>query len=319
MTTETPPAPAPQGTPNPDPNPTPNPAPNPDPNPAPPPGAPNPDTAPNPNPNPPPTTFSEKWREDFAGDDTKMLARMQRYATPKDALTALVAAQNKIADGSFKKGLSDKATPEEITEYRKQNGIPEKAEDYFAKLPDGLVIGDEDKALFDDFAKSLHGVHADPKVAQTAAKWYYELQDKVAAQQHEANVKAKAETEDAMRAEWGPDYRPNINLVDTYVKTMPQDLQDMLYKSTTADGKQIMNSPLMMQWLASQARELNYTGTTLPTGESNAQSIDAEIAGFKAKMGDRTSDYWKGPSADKNQARYRELLDLKTRLASRAA
>ena len=41
------------------------------------------------------------------------------------------------------------------------------------------------------------------------------------------------------------------------------------------------------------------------------QSLNDEIAGLEAKMADRTSDYWKGPQANQNQARYRELLDLR--------
>lgn len=42
--------------------------------------------------------------------------------------------------------------------------------------------------------------------------------------------------------------------------------------------------------------------------EDSAADAAAEMASLRAQMGDRNSDYWKGPEADKLQARYRELL-----------
>lgn len=263
--------------------------------------------------------WGDKWREEFAGEDAKLLGRLKRYAAPKDAIAALIETQNKVRDGSYKKGPTDKSTPEEIAEYRQANGIPEKPEGYFEKLPDGLVIGEEDKPIFDEVGQVLHGMHVQPGVMHAITKWYYDWQDRNEAAQHEANVAAKAETEDAMRDEWGPDYRANLNVVNNFVGSMPQELQDMLYKSTTADGKQIMNSPLMMKWLATQARELNYTGKTLPSGETNAKGIDKELAEITALMGNHESKYWKGPEANKLQQRWRELTELQEKLKARAA
>lgn len=263
--------------------------------------------------------WSDKWREEYAGTDEKVLKRLQRYTTPKTALDAMIEAQNKISDGSYKKPLGEKATPEEIAEYRKANGIPETPEKYLDNLPNGLVIGEEDKPIIAEFTKAFHGVNADPKVVQTAIKTYYDVVDKVEGIKAEANTAAKVAVEDELRAEWGPDYRPNTNLINAFIGSMPKELQEELFQSTKPDGTQIMNNPAMLKWLAQQARELNYTGAVLPNGEASSKSLESEINTLKGMMGDRSSKYWKGPESAGLQARYRELVDLQQKIANRAA
>lgn len=262
--------------------------------------------------------WSEKWREEYAGTDEKVLKRLQRYTTPKAALDAMIEAQNKIADGSYKK-LPENATAEQLAEYRKANGIPEKPEAYLEKLPDGLVIGEEDKPLIEKFTKAFHDKNADPSVVHAAIKTYYDIVDEQEGLRAEANVAAKTATEDTLRAEWGPDYRSNTNLINSFLGSMPKDLQDELFQSSKPDGTQIMNNSAMLKWLAQQARELNYTGAVLPNGEASAKSLESEINTLKGMMGDRSSKYWKGPESAALQARYRELVELQQKIASRAA
>lgn len=273
----------------------------------------------------------DKWRENYAvkkatvdgkldqAAHDKLLNRLKRFSSIDDALESFFNADKKIADGTYRKPLGDKATPEEIAEYRKANGIPETPEKYLEKLPDGLVIGEEDKPIIEKFTKAFHGKHADPAVVHAAIKTYYEVVDEQEGLRQQANTAARSATEDALRAEWGADYRGNTNLINAFIGSMPKDLQDELFQSAKPDGTQIMNNPAMLKWLAQQARELNYTGAVLPSGEASAKGITTELDAIKAKMADRNSDYWKGPTAEKQQARYRELIDLQQRISNRAA
>lgn len=273
----------------------------------------------------------EKWRENYAvkkatvdgkldqAAHDKLLNRLKRFSSIDDALESFFNADKKIADGTYRKPLGDKATPEEIAEYRKANGIPETHDKYLEKLPDGLVIGDEDKPFIEKFTKAFHDKNADPSVVAAAIKTYYDVIDEQEGLRAEANTAARAATEDALRDEWGADYRANTNLINSFIGSMPKDLQEELFQSAKPDGTQIMNNPTMLKWLAQQARELNYTGAVLPSGEASAKGITTELDGLKAKMADRNSDYWKGPTAEKQQARYRELIDLQQRISNRAA
>ena len=276
-------------------------------------------TAPADAPKEPASAWGEKWREEYAGEDAALLKRLQRYTSPKAAIDALIVAQKKISDGSYKKPLDAKATPEEVAEYRKALGIPDQPAGYLEKLPNGLVIGDDDKPIIEGFAAALHAKHASPEIVHTAIEWYNKFQDEMEGKMHETNVQAKAATEDELRQEWGADYRQNTNLINAFIGTMPEDVREELFQSTTPDGKQVMNNPKMMQWLAQQARELNYTGATLPNGQQTAKSLDGEINELVGMMGNRSSKYWKGPEAEKLQARYRELITIKEKLAARAA
>lgn len=262
--------------------------------------------------------WGEKWREEYAGTDEKLLKRLQRYTTPKAVIDTMIEAQNKISDGSYKK-LPANATAEQLAEYRKANGIPETADKYLERLPDGLVIGDEDKPFIEKFAKAFHEKNADPAVVHAAIKTYYDVVDEQEGLRQQVNAAAKTATEDALRAEWGPDYRPNTNLINAFIGSMPKDLQDELFQSSKPDGTQIMNNPEMLKWLAQQARELNYTGAVLPNGEASAKSLESELTQIKSLMGDRSSKYWKGPESAGLQARYRELVEIQQRIANRAA
>lgn len=281
--------------------------------------------------------WGEQWREDYATKaatvdgkvneevQSKILARLKRFPSAKEALDWGFSADKKIADGSYRKPLGDKATAEEIAEYRKSNGIPETPDKYLDSLPDGLVVGDEDKPFIEKFTKAFHDKNADPAVVHAAIATYYKVLDEQEGQRQEANTAAKTLTEDALRTEWGADFRANTNLINAFIGSMPEELQAELFQSAKPDGTQIMNNPEMLKWFAQQARELNYTGAVLPSGQALAKGLETEIHELTAASGDKNGAYWKGPAHPTMKGetvmsgRLLELMQMKERLASRAA
>ena len=83
----------------------------------------------------------------------KKLKKLGRYASPQAALDALFNAQARISSGELKAPLKEDATPEEKAAWRAENNIPETPDKYELKLSDGLIVGDADKPLVDDFLK----------------------------------------------------------------------------------------------------------------------------------------------------------------------
>lgn len=267
----------------------------------------------------PAKAWGETWRQDYAGTDEKLLKRLERYASPKAALDALIAAQNRISSGELKKALPENAKPEELAAWRVENGIPETPEAYLANLPNGLVIGEDDKSVFESFAKALHSVNADPKIAHAAIGWYNSFVEEQAAKIHEGDLAAKQTVEDELRKEWGNDYRVNINAIGGLFNSAPEDVSEMVLNARTADGKAILNDPGVVRWLVNLAREMNPVATLVPGSQgTSVQSIDTEIGEFEKKMGNKNSDYWKGPMAEKNQQRYRDLIEARDRLKARS-
>lgn len=302
-------------------DPTPAPAPV---NPQPP--APNPapaPTDPNPAPAPDPTTgrWPEDWREKYVeqhGGDPKMLKRLQRYASPDAAIDALFAAQTRISSGELRSALKPDATPEEKAEWREQNGIPAAPSEYKIALPSGLVVGEADKPVVDAFLQRAHDANMHPDQVNQALGFYFEQQEAMAQEQAAFDIGSQQACEDLLREEYGPEYRRNLQAVNELLSSAPGDITEKLLHGRLADGTPIGNSPEVIRWLVGLAREMNPIGTVVPGSGTNAmQAVETELGNLRKMMGDRTSEYWKGPNAQKNQNRYRELVAASQKAGAR--
>lgn len=259
-----------------------------------------------------PGTWPEDWRVQAAGGDEKLLKRFERYASPKDALAALIQAQNKISAGLKPTPLPKDATPEQLAEWRQNNGIPETPEEYQIKLPGGVVLGDADKAVVDDFLKVAHSGNLRPDQVNSVLNWYYEKQDQAEAEQAQTDAIFRQNAEEELRAEWGGQYRLNVNLALGLLDTAPADVKESLLGARLADGTPLGNHPGVLRWLANTSRELNPVTTVVPGSGANAASaIDDEIAAIEKRMAEDRKAYFKD---EKAQARYRELLTARSKV-----
>lgn len=260
------------------------------------------------------------WRKAVSGGDETIAKLLDRYAAPDAFGKAHHEAVKKISAGEFAKPLPKDAKPEQIAEWRKANGIPEKPDQYFEKLPNGRVIGTEDKPLFDSLAARLHARNAPPDLVHEIVDFYYaDIVDKETTSLADADKKEAQDFEDAMRKAWGDDYRSNFNHLNNWMEGLPDGVKKAL-DGFGADGRKLKNNPDVMQWMAGLAREFNPAGFVTPGGnESVMQSIDQELAKLTQMSADQHSEYWKGPMADKHQKRMRELLTAKGSMSKRVA
>jgi hypothetical protein len=262
------------------------------------------------------------WREKLAGGDEKKLATLKRYTSLETWNAAAFAARAKISSGDFKQTLPDDASPEEIAAYRKDHGIPETPEGYFEKLPDGLVIGEDDKAVMSDFLADMHAGNERPETVGRAIAWYYKRYEAQLAETQKADDANWATAEEELRAEWGPDFRGNRNALIGFLDTLPggQQTRDAIMGARMADGRKVGASVDVLKGLAQWALEINPGSTVAPgSGISSGKAIGDEIASIEKLMADGKSEYWTGPGADKMQARYRDLLDARDKQKARAA
>jgi hypothetical protein len=255
------------------------------------------------------TTWPEDWRTQLAGE--KEDKQLTRFSGPKDVYHAWKSLQQRLSSGELKSQLPKDAKPEDLTKWRAENGIPEAHDGY--KMPDGLVIGEVDKPLIDVFLKDMHGKNATPDVVQTAVQSYYKIQEQAIAQQAERDIDHKTEMEDALRSEWGAEYRGNVNAINSMFDGAPGGIKEKIMSARMADGRAILNDPDVLRWFATTSRELNPAATVVPPGGDQMGAINDEIGKIEKLMGNRSSEYWKGPGADKMQARYRELVSARDR------
>jgi hypothetical protein len=253
------------------------------------------------------------WRQKYAGDDEKMLKRLERYASPKAAIDALVEAQKKISAGEVTKPLPKDPTPEQLAEFRKASGIPETAAGYFEKMPDGLVLGEEDKAIFESFAERMHAQNVPPAVMHDVVRWYNDFVDQQATTMAETEATTRAAAEDTLRQEWGADYRVNLNIVNALLNSAPEGVKESLFSARLPDGKPLGNDATILRWLAQTARELNPAATLVPgTSGSPMAGVEQRISEIEKAMRTNRREYLRD---DKMQAEYRNLLSARERLA----
>ena len=256
-----------------------------------------------------PAIFPDNWRELSSGGDQKTEQYLKRYASFGNVVKALMAQRAKISSGELLRSKPDGTDEQVLNEWRAQAGVPEKPEGYLEKLPDGLVIGDDDKPIVESFITSMHEDDAPPALVHKALGWYYAHQEKVLADRTESDRTERAQHEDTLHAEWGGDYRSNLNgahaVFDTYA---PEGLRERFFSARMADGSPLGDDPDTLRFLVALSREINPHGTITPAaGQTTTQTIEAELAQLNIEMADskgKKFDYWTNPE---KQARWREL------------
>ena len=258
------------------------------------------------------------WREKMSGDDKKAAKQLARYASPLEVSKALLAAQQKITSGEYKRGEPpENATDKEMMSWRKENGIPQDPAGYLENLPEGLVIGEKDKDLFASFAESLHGANLPPETASVAAAWYYRVEEEKIAAADAADLAEATTVDDELRAEWGGEHRGNINSIKNFLATAPDGIGEQLMGGRLADGRRLFNDPGALRWMLGVADELNPQGRVLPNSGGNAAaSIDDRIAEIDTMMREDRAAYNKNEGVQKE---YRDLIDAKNKMSKKAA
>ena len=273
--------------------------------------------APSPAADPPKPAWPEDWRTLAASGDEKTAKLLERYTTPAEVAKALREVNIRISKGELKAPLKKDATPEELKAWRTEQGIPETPDKYDLTLPDGMVIGDNDKPYVDAYAAALHAENASPSTVKAGIAAFMRARQAQVAKIAENDATHKDEVESTLVEAWGHgDYKRNVASITAMLGQADSTVADVVLNARGPDGRAIANNPAVLKWLAGHARELGFVGGTIPpAGGTNAETIDGEIKRIEATRfnadGSRNPAYWKD---DKVQARYRELLDARDRL-----
>jgi len=212
----------------------------------------------------------------------------------------------------------DTATPEQVAAWRDEHGLPESAAAYVdgLELGDGTVMGEAEKALLASFAEQATKGHWTTAQYNQAVGWYFDLQDRMAAQRDHADGTFKHEAAADLMREWGHDYAVNRNAIAQFFdRSFPADFKDALLTARLPDGRVLANHPTFNRAILEVAKTINPSSTMLPNasggGLSNVESRIAEIEGkyMRATHGsDPWKSYWSGEAGARMQQEYRGLL-----------
>ncbi len=281
----------------------PTPVPTPTPTPVP---TPTPEPTPTPTPEPVAFAWPDGWRgqiaTSLAGDNKDLAGKYQKqlenFLTPDAMYKQNIELRKKMDSGELKKQLPEKATPEEIAAYRKENGIPETHDKYDIK-PEGIWAEEANKERFDGLLKFAHERHmkgGDVKaLADYLAKGHQGAMDALA----ERDESERKETEETLRTEWGGDYKVNQNLINNLLAGEEEGFRDDLFNARLADGTKLINDPAFNKMMARLARETNPVGAIMPSGTTDAKSIDDEIKTLSALQATDDKKFWSKPIQDR--------------------
>lgn len=274
--------------------------------------------------------WPEDWREraakHYAADDEKAykreLKRLQGVSDPAGLFGMYRELESKWTSGGLIKKPGKDATPEEVAEFNKSLGVPEKVEDYFKdlKLDNGAVLGDMDLPVAKSFAEAAHKAGATPSMVHGALNWYFSNQEQQAAALDEADDTFRREAEQALKEEFGPSFKRRMNSISTLFAQAAggTDLKNesalyaRLMGGRTADGKIIGNDPDVVRWLSALVNEVNPSATVVEDGDASGKGIDAEIKEIENIMRVDRRRY------DRELApRYQQLLEARERIQAR--
>lgn len=269
-------------------------------------------------------SWGDGWRTQLLAGSTFDVAteskRIERFESPPQIYRSFRELEAKLSSGEYKRNLPKDATAEEVARWRTENGMPSKPEEYKITMPDGKEPPKEDDAFLAAFRKSAFEANYTQQQFDKAVASFYAEVDRQTDVLAEAHKEMEAKTEDALRQEWGAEYRANKAMALSLLARAPAGFQDKFLNGFLADHTPIKASPEAWKWLVQMEREINPYATVVPgAGGDLGKTIDAEITELETLMGNKASKYWKGPEADKLQQRYRDLINAREKNKQKTA
>lgn len=259
-----------------------------------------------------PTDWRDKVAQQVKPGDAKFRERLDRFASPVEIGRSYFALEQKQSSGEVKSALPENATPEQLAAWRKDNGVPDTPEAYAIKTK----RDEADLPIINEFLKAVHGKNwSNDRVNETldAIDFVKAEQEKRLTDFDGNNFRAG---EDALRAEWGNDYRRNVNAVNNLIATMPEQFQEQFLNGRLADGSKIRDNPQLIKWLGNLALELNPAATLVPGGVDGTKGVADRLTEIR-KFRQENPDKYDNDKA--MQAEELRLLDAQTKQRSRAA
>lgn len=204
----------------------------------------------------PPAPSADDWRTEFAGEDPDTLRLLGRYTDKAAFGRAFKEQRDAIAKRGPEVPGAD-ATDEQLAAFARAAGIPEKAEDYKYKLPDGVTLGDDEKTMVGEVIAALHkrgGVAAHPDTIQAAVDLVLERQDKQAALLIETADRVKNATIGELKGEWKGDYARNMEFANQGARHFFGDAASDIMDLRLLDGSALGAHPDVVRSLAKYGR-----------------------------------------------------------------
>lgn len=256
--------------------------------------------------------WPDKWREQIAGADDKdgkRLTRLGRFDQPGKIFDSMLEVETKYKQADIRSPFPEEGNEKDQAKWRKNNAVPAEAGGYFEKLPDGLVIGEEDKPGMDVLAEAMHAKHVPTDIVHTAMGVYYKQVESALAGRAEADAQSKKDTDDALNELYGSDFRRNINDLGAWLDAGGKEIKAKVLSARTPDGTPLGSDPDFIKFMVGQMRTISPLVTVPGLGGGDpAASLNDEIAAIEKTM---KTDFKAYNADDAMKERYLTLLDAR--------
>ncbi len=253
--------------------------------------------------------WPDDWRTQMANGDARAARLLERYSSPDAVGKALMSAQQRIRSGEVKSRPGPEATDEQLAEWRLELGIPETPQDYDVPiLLDGKYedLDEFGKASIDAFRGTFHELDMPPEHAEKIMSVANDVALRQMERQAETDAVRQEETEDALRVDWGADYKKNIVLNARFMQDKLGDGWQSFVTARTPEGVRLADDPKFNRFINQMARAEG--GSVLQAGETTAgQNVQARIEEIRKIISTDYSKY-KREGLD---VEYNKLLEAK--------
>jgi hypothetical protein len=263
----------------------------------------------------------------MAGEDKDLLTELGRSKTPTDLAKRVKDLRTELSKrpaAAKAEPLAKDATPEQVADWRKANGVPEKSADYgnALALPAGIVLGEADRPIAESFFTAAHEAGLPQPAVNAALDWYFRFQEQQEIARRDADTTVYDKTLGELRQEWGAaDFQRNTNAIGAVVAPIinkqGEGLFDQLVNARLPDGTRLGDHAGVTRALVDLALEINPVARTTPADAANSRkSIGSRMEEIKALMSgpDANEKYWGNEAVQKE---YRDLLAAEERLGGR--
>ena len=251
----------------------------------------------------------EDWRQQMAGDDEARLTRLERYNTFQDFVDGAFSAHDKVRSGTVQYGLPENASDEQIAEYRQANGIPDDGV-YVLTPPEGVEFSTIDQDMMKDMMAFSAERGVPQEVLNGQVNLYLAARDQLLQDMATQDNLDTAEFQEMMKGNWGANYDVNMNRAMNRINFLPEEVRDSFKNARLPDGRSIMNSPEIMNWIVGMDREIipldPFRGGNDETTIDDARRIKAE--GEERMKNDREA-WYKDTAAQQKYMQAIEFLD----------
>lgn len=192
-------------------------------------------------------------------------------------------------------------------------------------MPKAVIEGldDDSKAMLTPYMGLVRDLNLPAEAAAKVVQVWQAEQDRQVVARTEADNVLRVKTEDALRGEWGNNYRAEINNIHNLLSGFPPEVSEAIQQARTPDGNALVGTPQVIKALAQMARMISPYSVPVGNdgGSLDQKGVEARITEIESWMGspNGSENYKKYFGSEKVQMEYRNLVDAREMLKKRTA